>query len=56
MDGDAGPRLAHLEPGATPELVAVGKTVTAYGYPSGVEKAEMRAERITIDGNTVEMR
>jgi len=42
--------------GATPDLVAVGKTVTAYGYPSTVEKDEMRAERITIDGKTVEMR
>ena len=42
--------------GATPELVAVGKTVTAYGYPSRVEKDEMRAERIIVDGKTVEMR
>jgi uncharacterized protein DUF6152 len=42
--------------GAPPELVAVGKTVSAYGYPSTVEKDEMRAERITIDGKTVEMR
>lgn len=42
--------------GATPEFVAVGKTVTAYGYPSTVEKDEMRAERITVDGKTVEMR
>jgi Family of unknown function (DUF6152) len=42
--------------GATAELVAVGKTVSAYGYPSTVEKDEMRAERITVDGKTVEMR
>jgi hypothetical protein len=42
--------------GAPPELVAVGKTVAAYGYPSTVEKDEIRAERITIDGKTVEMR
>jgi hypothetical protein len=42
--------------GAPAELVAVGKTVSAYGYPSTVEKDEMRAERITIDGKTVEMR
>ena len=42
--------------GAPPDLVAVGKTVTAYGYPSTVEKDEMRAERITVDGKTVEMR
>jgi hypothetical protein len=42
--------------GAPPELVAVGKTVSAYGYPSTVEKDEMRAERITVEGKTVEMR
>jgi hypothetical protein len=42
--------------GAPPELVAVGKRVSAYGYPSNVEKDEMRAERITVDGKTVEMR
>ena len=42
--------------GAPPELVAVGKTVAAYGYPSTVEKDEMRAERITVDGKTVELR
>jgi hypothetical protein len=42
--------------GASPEFVGVGKTVSAYGYPSTVEKDEMRAERITIDGKTVEMR
>ena len=42
--------------GAPPELVAVGKTVSAYGYPSTVEKDEIRAERITVDGKTVEMR
>jgi hypothetical protein len=42
--------------GASADLVAVGKTVSAYGYPSTVEKDEMRAERITVDGKTVEMR
>ena len=42
--------------GASKELVAAGKQVAAYGYPSRVEKNEMRAERITIDGKTVEMR
>ncbi len=42
--------------GALAEIVAVGKTVTAYGYPSTVEKDEMRAERITVDGKTYEMR
>jgi len=42
--------------GATAEIVAVGKSVSAYGYPSTVEKDEMRAERITVDGKTYEMR
>jgi hypothetical protein len=42
--------------GATKDLVAVGKTVSAYGYVSTVEKDEMRAERITVDGKTIEMR
>jgi hypothetical protein len=42
--------------GATVAVVSVGKTVSAYGYPSTVEKDEMRAERITIDGKTYEMR
>jgi hypothetical protein len=42
--------------GAVREMIAVGKTITAVGYPSRVEKDEMRAERITVDGKTVEMR
>ena len=42
--------------GAAAAVVAKGKTVVAYGYPSTVEKDEMRAERITIDGKTYEMR
>ena len=42
--------------GALQSVVAVGKTVAAYGYASRTEKDEMRAERITIDGKTYEMR
>jgi uncharacterized protein DUF6152 len=42
--------------GALMPVVAVGKTISAYGYPSTVEKDEMRAERITVDGKTYEMR
>ena len=42
--------------GASQDMVAVGKTVSAYGYASTVEKDEMRAERITVDGKTVELR
>jgi hypothetical protein len=50
------PTSRMLSRGAPPELVAVGTTVIAYGYPSKVEKDEMRAERITAGGKTVEMR
>ncbi len=42
--------------GALAQLVAVGKTVTVFGYPSTVEKDELRAERITVDGKTYELR
>ena len=42
--------------GATDKVIATGKTISAYGYPSTVEKDEMRAERITVDGKTYEMR
>lgn len=50
------PTSRMMSRGAPAEFVAVGKTVTAYGYASRVEPAEMRAERITVDGKTVEMR
>lgn len=42
--------------GAGAAVVAVGKTVSVYGYPSTVEMNEMRAERITVDGKTYELR
>ena len=42
--------------GAAAKVVAVGNMVSAYGYPSTVQKDEMRAERITVDGKTYEMR
>lgn len=42
--------------GATEKVVAVGQNVSAYGYPSTVQKDEMRAERITVDGKIFEMR
>lgn len=42
--------------GAVSDLLAAGKTVSAYGYKSRVNNDEMRAERITIDGKTVELR
>lgn len=42
--------------GAVQAVVAVGNTVSAYGYPSNVQPDEMRAERITVDNKTYEMR
>lgn len=50
------PTSRMISRGAPADMIAVGKTVVAYGYPSTVEKDEMRAERITVDGKTVEMR
>jgi hypothetical protein len=37
------------------ELVP-GKTVTVVGYPNRSKPDEMRAERITVGGKTVELR
>jgi uncharacterized protein DUF6152 len=42
--------------GATEKVVAVGQNISAYGYPSTVDKDQMRAERITVNGKTYEMR
>jgi len=50
------PTFRMTSRGASAEVVAVGKTVSAYGYPSTVERNEMRAERITVDGKTYELR
>jgi Family of unknown function (DUF6152) len=36
--------------------LAVGATATIVGYPNKTNDEEMRAERITIDGATVELR
>lgn len=50
------PTSRMVNRGALAQMVAVGKTISAYGYPSTAEKDEMRAERITVEGKTVEMR
>jgi hypothetical protein len=42
--------------GASADVVAVGKLAQAYGYPSTATRDEMRAERITVDGKTYELR
>ncbi|SPD68695.1 conserved exported protein of unknown function (plasmid) [Cupriavidus taiwanensis] len=42
--------------GATSDKVAVGREVTLVGYASKEKPDELRAERITVDGKTVELR
>jgi hypothetical protein len=42
--------------GLPPEALKVGNTVTVVGYPNRNKPDEMRAERITFDGKTVELR
>ena len=42
--------------GATSDVVRPGRNVSAHGYPSREKPNEMRAERITIDDRTYEMR
>jgi hypothetical protein len=42
--------------GLTPAMIAPGKTVRIVGYPRRDGTAEMRLERITAGGKTVELR
>jgi hypothetical protein len=42
--------------GLEKEALAVGKTVTLEAYPSTANPGEFRAERITVDGKTIELR
>ena len=42
--------------GLTREMLQAGTTVTVVGYPHRRVEGEMRAERVTIDGRTVELR
>ncbi len=42
--------------GLPPESLKVGKVVIAEGYPSRITPNEVRAERITVDGKTTELR
>lgn len=50
------PTSRMINRGALAEMVATGRDITAVGYASKVEKDEIRAERITVDGKTIEMR
>ncbi len=38
------------------EVLKAGTTVTIVGYPSRTDPTEMRAERITVNGQTTELR
>ena len=42
--------------GATEDKIAVGKTISAFGYPSKAQPDEMRAEWIKADGQTYQLR
>jgi hypothetical protein len=42
--------------GLPPEALKVGNTVTVVGYLNRSKPEEMRAERIIVDGKTVELR
>ena len=42
--------------GLTKDKLKVGSTATIMGYPSKKTKGEIRAERITVDGKTTELR
>ncbi len=50
------PTSRMVNRGALAEMVKVGADISAFGYPSTREADEMRAERITVDGKTIEMR
>jgi Family of unknown function (DUF6152) len=42
--------------GVSRDMLAVGTTATVVGYPHRSEVGELRAERITINGKTAELR
>jgi hypothetical protein len=42
--------------GLAKEALTPGNTATVVGYPSRTKRDELRAERITIQGKTVELR
>jgi hypothetical protein len=42
--------------GLTAEMLKTGITVSVEGYQNITDAKEMRAERITVDGKTIELR
>jgi hypothetical protein len=50
------PPSRMMSRGLTREMLTAGETATVEGYPHRTNKGELRAERITIGGKTVELR
>jgi hypothetical protein len=50
------PPTRMLNRGLPKDALKVGNTATVVGYPNRNKPDEMRAERITVDGKTVELR
>lgn len=50
------PPTRMVNRGLPKDALRVGNTVTVVGYPNRNKPEEMRAERITADGKTVELR
>lgn len=49
--------ISRMESRGLPgDALKTGKTITIEGYPRSDGTAELRAERITVDGKTVELR
>lgn len=42
--------------GLTPAMIKAGASVSVEGYQHETDPGEMRAERITVDGKTIELR
>jgi Family of unknown function (DUF6152) len=50
------PRTRMENRGLRKEMLAAGNRATVNGYPNRTNPEELRAERITIDGKTTELR
>ena len=50
------PPSRMMSRGLTREMLTTGETATVEGYAHRTNKGELRAERITIGGKTVELR
>lgn len=49
--------ISRMEARGLPgDALTAGKTITIEGYPRSDGTAELRAERITVDGKTIELR